>query len=322
MTRKEVVKRAIHFQDPGRIPMFFFNGDLSNSDIYQVVLEDWYMGEKRDLTEWGFYWDKDDNDPAGMGVPRDIFVKEWDQLEDYVKNHAPNPFREDRFKVLEGLDVGDKYLMGSLYLTGFTTMTFIRGFENLLVDMLLEPDEVRKLADVVFGIENDIIRQMPKYGFDAVALYDDWGTQRAMMVSPEVWRDIFKPYYKEQFDLAHSLGMDVFMHTCGDVRPILGDYVDLGLDMLNLGQLDLNGYDNIRENYKGKMCFVQPINYQTTGISGTKEEIYAEAKMIIDMLGGSEGGLIAEIFDYEGMGWNPVDPRNTQYQIDAFIDQI
>ena len=157
MLKKEVVKKAVHFDNPGRIPLFMFSGDLSRSDIVQVVLEDWYMGEKRDLTEWGFYWDKDDNDPAGMGVPRDVLVKDWDDLEEYIKKYAPDPFKADRFKALEGVEVGDKYLMGSLYLTGFTTMTFIRGFEDLLMDMITDPDQVRKLADLVFGIENDII---------------------------------------------------------------------------------------------------------------------------------------------------------------------
>lgn len=62
MTRKEAVKRAIHFQNPGRVPKFFFNGDLSRSDIVMVVCEDWAMGPNHDEVEWGFTWDIEEGD--------------------------------------------------------------------------------------------------------------------------------------------------------------------------------------------------------------------------------------------------------------------
>ncbi len=320
LTRKEVVKRAIKMQDPGRIPLFIFNGDVSDTDILQVVLEDWYMGENKDLTEWGFYWNKDNDDPAGMGVPRDIFIKDWADFEDYKKHHAPDPFRADRFKEADATDKGDKYFMGSLYLTGFTTMTFLRGFENLLIDLYEEPENVKRLAEFVFGIENDIIRQMPSHGFDAVSLFDDWGTQRSLMIAPDMWRDIFKPFYKEQFELCHSLGMDVFFHTCGYVYPIIGDLIECGVDMFNLAQADLNGMEKTSAEFRGKVCFAQPINYQTTGLFGSKEDIYAEVGDIIRCFGGREGGLIAELFDFEAMGWKPADPRNSEYTKQAFLD--
>ena len=47
---------------------------------------------------------------------------------------------------------------------------------------------MEQLADIVFGFENEIIRQMPEYGFDGVSLFDDWGMQQSMMISPELWR--------------------------------------------------------------------------------------------------------------------------------------
>lgn len=120
------------------------------------------------------------------------------------------------------------------------------------------------------------------------------------------------------FALAHELGMDVFFHTCGSVYPIIGDLIDAGVDMLNLGQLNLNDPERLQKEFKGKVCFCQPLDYQKTGLSGTREEILAEGKYIFDLLASKNGGLIAEIFDYELMGWQPKDPRNTHYQIEAF----
>ena len=324
MTRKEAVKRAIKMQNPGRIPMFVFNeADYvdPDTDILKITLEDWYLGEKGDWTEWGFFWDRDPADPTSMGVPRDVTIKEWDQLEEYKKTLAPNPYREDRWKAAKEVDVGDRYLIGTLYLTGFTVMSFLRGFENLLVDFYEEPEKVRELAELVFGIENEIIKQMPKYGFSGVMLFDDWGSQRAMLISPEMWRDIFKPFYKEQFRIAHEAGIDIYFHTCGMVYPIIGDLIECGADMIHLGQADLNDPEKSREEYRGKVCFVSSINYQTTGITGTKEEIYAEARDIMRCFGTDEGGLIALVFDYESMGWKTKYPDNGLHTKTAFLDQ-
>lgn len=321
MMRKEVVKKAIHFQTPGRVPKFFFNGDLSKSDIVQVVLEDWYLGENKDETEWGFAWNRDLNDAASMGVPRTNPLADWSQFETFKKELGPKPLDTFRFREMENISKDDdRYLMGSLYLTGFTVMTFLRGFEQLMIDFYENPEIVEALAEYVFGIENEIIKQMPAYGFDAVALYDDLGMQTNLLISPKLWREFIKPRMKEQIDLAHSLGMDVFLHSCGDVKLVLEDFVEMGIDMLNLGQADLNDFDNLKDNFRGRICFVHPINYQTTGISGTREEILAEGKMLRETFSMPEGGLISMLFDYEGMGWQPKDPRNTQWQIEAFED--
>ena len=91
--------------------------------------------------------------------------------------------------------------------------------------------------------------------------------------------------------------------------------------MINLGQADINDPEKIRAEFKGKVCFAQPINYQTTGLFGTTEEIYAEAREIMRCFGGPEGGLIAELFDYELMGWKPKYPENSEYTKRAFIEQ-
>jgi len=318
MTRKETVKRAIHFQEPGRVPKFYFNGDLSQSDIVLVVCEDWAMGEKHDATEWGFTWDIQEGESAPMGVPHFNVIDDWKDLDDYIARKLPDPHRPDRFRRLADVEIGDRYLLGSTFLSGFTVMMMLRGFENLMYDLYDEPENVARLAEAVFETENEIIREMKARGFDGVAFFDDWGTQRAMMIAPDLWRQHFLPFYKKQFALVHELGMDVFFHTCGSVYPIIGDLIDAGVDMLNLGQLDLNQPQQLQKDFKGKVCFCQPLDYQKTGLFGTREEILAEGKAVFDLLADKKGGLIAEIFDYELMGWQPKDPKNTLYQIEAF----
>ncbi len=317
-TRRDVVKRAIHFQNPERIPMFYFNGDLSKSDMVLVVCEDWAMGPAQDEVEWGFTWDIEPGESSPMGVPRFTLLDEWDKLDEYIAHSLPDPDRADRFRRLKEVEVGDRYLLGSTFLSGFTVMMLLRGFENLMIDLYEEPEQVKRLAEAVFGVENRIIRLMKEHGFDGVALFDDWGSQRAPFISPQLWREHFLPHYRKQFELVHSLGMDVFFHTCGVVYPIIGDLIEAGVDMLNLGQLNLNDPPRLSQEFKGKVCFCQPLDYQKAGLSGTREEILAEGKYIYELFGDSRGGLIPEIFDYEKMGWQPEKPENTLYQIEAF----
>jgi hypothetical protein len=85
---------------------------------------------------------------------------------------------------------------------------------------------------------------------------------------------------------------------------------------LNPGQPNINGIPKMGENFSGKMCFACPVSYQTTGISGTKEEIYGEVKELVDCLGNRGGGLIGHIpTDIIGLG---AKPENIDYMLDAF----
>ena len=256
MNRKDLVKKTIKFQDPNRIPLFIFNGDRNDSDIMQIDLERFYLGSKKNITEWGFEWDNPD--PLLMGTPIKPPISKWDDFEYYKNYKKPNPFDKTRFNEVSEVIAKygkDRYYMGSLYLTGFTIMSFLRGYCNLLEDIYINREKVEELAEMVFGIENDIIRQMKDYKFDGVSLWDDWGTQTNMIIKPDIWREIFKPKYREQFKLAHSYNLDVYFHTCGMVYDIIPDLIEIGVDMLNLGQPDINGIERIGRDFGGKICF-------------------------------------------------------------------
>ena len=182
--------------------------------------------------------------------------------------------------------------------------------------MYLERENIERLADVIFGFEEEVIKQLKPQGFDAVSFADDWGNQKSMFISPKLWRDIFKPRYKRQIDLAHECGLDLYFHCCGYIYDIMPDFIDIGLDILNPGQPNINGIQRMGEDFSGKICFACPVSYQTTGISGTKEQIYREAKELADCLGNHNGGLIGIVAsDLVGLG---AKPENVNYIRDAF----
>ncbi len=311
LNSRETVKRAIHMEGPNRVPLLFFNRDKKQSDIIMIDIVRHFIGDKKDMSEWGFKWERHDDT---MGQPVEELIKEWKDLTNLV---IPDAANKKRFSHVDDVmnKYGGKYYIASLGLTGFTIMSFLRGFENILVDIYENTQKVQELADIVFTFEENIIRQLKSYNFDAVAFFDDWGTQTNLILSPDKWREIFKPRYKKQFDLAHRCGLDVYFHCCGNIYEIIPDFIEIGVDMLNLSQPNIFDIENLRNEFGGKVCFVCPISYQTTAITGSKEDIYKEAKRLVDNLGSYNGGLIGYIEEYHSIG---LSEDNYKHCIDAF----
>jgi len=310
----ERVKRAVHFEKPDRAPILLYNRDFEQSDIIITEVVTHWGGENRDVSEWGFTWEKLD---GTMGQPKEPLMKSWDEPGCLRVPDASDP---TRFAAVPEIKrkYGDKYYVASLALTGFTVMTFLRGFSETLEGLYEEPESVGALADAVFGFEEQIIEKCRRYGFGAVAFFDDWGTQTNMLISPTMWREFFKPRYKKQFDLVHECGMDVYFHCCGQIEAIIPDFIEIGVDILNLSQPNVFNIEELGRAYSGKTCFLCPISYQTTSLSGTKEEIYAEAKLLIENLGTPNGGFIGYVEEYASIG---LSEENYQNCVGAFLEQ-
>ncbi|HEY5587155.1 MAG TPA: uroporphyrinogen decarboxylase family protein [Ruminiclostridium sp.] len=309
--RKTQVLKAIKMQGPDYVPVFFFNKDKDQSDIIQVDIQKHFGGTNKNTSEWGFVWETKDET---MGQPIDTVIKDWEQLDSII---LPDPYVTDRFEEAEQIIKlnMDKFLVAGLSLTGFTTMTLVAGFENVLEGLYLERENVEKLADMVFGFEEKLIELASAYPFDAVNFADDWGTQNSLIISPKLWREFFKPRYKRQFDLIHEKGMSVIFHCCGNIYDIIPDFIEIGVDVLNLSQPNLFDIEKLGKDYGGKVCFMCPVSYQTTSISGTKEDIYKDVKSLVDNLGSCNGGLLGYIEEYHSVG---MSDDNYQSCINAF----
>jgi len=271
------------------------------------------MGKNIDKSEWGFVWERFD---GTMGQPREALLPSWNDWDQLVR---PDPYDASRFEdaALALQRYNDKYCVASLALTGFTVMTFLRGFKNILEDLYFEREQVECLADLVFGFEEDVIHQLKGRGFDAVAFFDDWGTQTGLLISPVHWREVFKPRYLRQFALAHELGLDVYFHSCGQIGEIIPDLIEIGVDILNLSQPNLFDLVAIGEAYRGKVCFLCPISYQTTSLTGTKADIYRDAASLIQNLGTLHGGIIGYVEEYSSIG---LSEENYWHCVNAFRD--
>jgi len=308
MTKKERVLRAIEFDNSDSIPIWHFNYNETDGDILRFE----FAIETDGLSEWGYRWVTMDD--GTMGQPSGPVIRDWDAITEY---NFPKLRKSDRLKGLEEFKKSsvNHYLIAGIGITGFTTYTFLRGFENAMTDFLLEPDRAGNLLDKIFSFENDLITVAAEHGFDGVHFQDDWGTQGSLIISPDLWRNIFKPLYRTQFEHAHEKGLHVWFHSCGNILPIIADFNEIGVDVMNISQPNAVNIHEVGEALRGKQCFMVPVSYQTISISGTREEIFAEAELLFTELGTINGGFIGYVEEYSSIG---MSKENYRACIDAF----
>ena len=305
MTGKERVIKAIEFNDPDRIPICFWNRDHERGDIMLFELsiprltDVFAVTEGKIGSEWGYEWTKLND--GTMGQPEKSVIENWSDLDNYSFPQL-NPARRTNGIETFKKQAGNRYLLSSLCISGFNIYMFIRGFQNAMLDFMNEAGRAIELLDGIFSFESDLIALTAELGFDGIHFADDWGTQDNLIISPTLWRKIFKPRYQKQFELAHTLGLHVWFHCCGNITSIIPDFHEIGVDVMNISQPNVVDIPKVGTVLKGKQCFMIPINYQTVSISGTPKEIKAEARRLYNELGTKNGGFIGYVEDYSCMG--------------------
>ena len=301
----------MRFGGPERVPIYLFNRDQDQSDIVAMDVQHHFLGPARDRSEWGFGWNRLD---ATMGQPTSYLIEDWGDL---ARLRTPDPSAAWRFAGAHEFrqTYHDRFRLASLGLSGFTTMWCLRRFDRLMLDLAEHPTQVDELADLVFGFEEALIRELPRHGFDAMALFDDWGTQQGLLISPALWRKMFKWRYERQFRLAHELGLAIYFHCCGQISKIIPDLIEIGVDLLNLSQPNLYDISELGRRFGGRICFVCPVSYQTTSISGTRPDIYRDVEALVSHLGRFNGGLVGYVEEYQSIG---LSEANYQACAEAF----
>jgi len=172
--------------------------------------------------------------------------------------------------------------------------TFMCGMERLLLWLVLEPDFVHALLR---GIANYIWNTMDmlfeRFAFDGIALSDDYGTQKAMLISPEAWRRFVRPLLAELLAAAKAARRTVFLHSCGNIRPIVPDLVELGLDILHPIQPEAMDILELKREFGRDLTFCGGLGTQDLLVNATPQKVRDEVRRLKDEMGRG-GGYILE----------------------------
>jgi uroporphyrinogen decarboxylase len=304
-SRRRLVEQAISFQTPQRVPVVFWNCDQTEGDVLVYHLSLGQPGHL-EVNEWGYRLEHLDD--GTMGHPTAAHLPDWESARGF---EAPDLREEDRMAGVPAFldQCGDRYRLASLDLSGFTVYSLLRGFENSMADFLWEPERAGWLMDLILDFECRLMALVAGRGFQGIHFADDWGTQTGLMVSPRLWREMFKPRYRRHFARAHELGLHVWFHCCGNFAEIADDFHEIGVDVLNVSQPNVLDMSALGQRLRGKQCFLIPISYQTVSIRGTPEEIHAEARRLFDLLATPAGGFIGYVEEYSSMGMSAANYR-------------
>ena len=128
---------------------------------------------------------------------------------------------------------------------------------------------------------------------DGVEFMDDWGSQTSLLIAPELWREVFRPLYREYCQILHAKDKWVFFHSDGNISDIFGDLVEIGVDAVN-SQLFCMDMDRLAQQFRGQVTFWGEIDRQRLLPFGTSREVRAAVDRVRTALDFGRGGLIAQ----------------------------
>jgi len=213
--------------------------------------------------------------------------------------HFPDPLAPGRFDWAEDTikAYGEEYaIIGEQECTIFELSWYLVGLEKFLLDMALGKPYVFKLLDRIMNFSLKQATRLIELGVDIILFGDDMGDQNGMMISPAMWRSVFKPRMLHVFQTVKRLNPDVQIayHSCGSILPIIPDLIEIGLDILNPLQPLAKGMEAkfLKAEYGELLSFYGGIDIQNLLPSASPQEVKQTVQEIMSILG-KGGGYIA-----------------------------
>lgn len=171
----------------------------------------------------------------------------------------------------------------------------IRGMERALLDLAAEPRLARTMLERAAAFSLHLAKAVcERFPLDWLWTGDDIGGQQGMIVSPRSWRDMIRPLLADIVAVGKSEGLWVAFHSCGSIRPIIPDLIDIGIDVLNPIQCNCPGMDplELKAEFGGELTFFGGIDTQYLLPYATADEVYRATTRLLEGMMRDGGGYI------------------------------
>ena len=160
---------------------------------------------------------------------------------------------------------------------------YVRGVEQILVDILINPEIAMAIFRRIADFYDEYLRRTllaAEGNIDMIFTGDDFGTQENTFMAVDTWRALLKEGFKRFIDIGHEFNCKVVHHTCGCIRPLIPDFIECGLDILNPIQPEAAGMDfqAIKQEFGERICFHGGISIQKTLPFGAPEDVCNEVR--------------------------------------------
>ena len=258
---------------------------------------------------YGCVWHGEVNGIVGIveGHP----LEDWDALEDF---QMPDPETQLPLGPVDWDTVREQMRLrterGELRMAGtehgflFLRLYYLRGFENLMVDMATEEPRLDRLIEMITQYTEYQVRRYLDMGIDVYGVAEDLGAQTASVMGPRMFDRWIAPAYRRIIDPCHERGVHVHNHSDGYVMDIIDRLIDVGMTICNIQDL-VNGVDDIARELKGRVCVDLDVDRQSVVPYGTPREIRDLIEYEVRTLGSPQGGLMMTCGVYP-----PTPPEN------------
>jgi len=335
---KDEVVKAIEHRGPCRVPMMihmwnspgtFEEREPQVREIQAEYPQDFFLVSPRMPAHWDAP-DADDYIPgySWMNQPppqttavrahdANVAIRDWSQLDDILAAW-PDPTIPQMYEGLHDQierDAAGRYTGVVWWFCFYERLWSLRGMENIMCDFYENPDHLARLMDALCDFYCTVIeRAGAELGVDCVFTSDDIGMQTGPMFSPAIFREFFKPRYERLIRAAHDNGMHFWLHTCGDVTLFLGDFVEIGLDVIHPIQKYAMDERRTAQRFGGKICFWAGMDVQQILPRGTPDDVRREVRFMIDTYDRPDGGCMIT-------AGNAVTPDVPIENLRAFYDE-
>jgi uroporphyrinogen decarboxylase len=209
--------------------------------------------------------------------PFKVHVKEFKQYEDMIKNE------------------GKEYaILGACACTMFEAAWYLRGLENFLTDLYLNKDFAIELLDMTMEYSLTISKRLVEMGVDIIWWGDDVSNERGPYINPKLFRELLKPRYAYMVDEVRKINKDVYIafHCDGKIDWVIDDFIDVGFNILNPLQPDVNNVAEIKKKYGKKLTFWGNTDTRRVLNLGSFSDVAEEVRHVIEVLSPGGGHIL------------------------------
>jgi Uroporphyrinogen decarboxylase (URO-D) len=261
--------------------------------------KNWMDLSREEIDEWGVIWKRAEG-RTSIGHPLKEPLTNWDDYDRYRERYNPDPTDESRYRTFSRFVkiLGrKKYRLAILGNLGpFSLAGNIRGFNNFLMDHMTNPQKLKvflsHLTDYFIAAIDMWEKFASPHGF---ILYDDLASQQRPFIRPSLFAEFYEPVFRTIIEKAHSLDIEVHLHSCGKIDQLISSLIEWGLDALELDSPRMTGYCDLAP-FRGQIMMWGCVNIQTIYPNGTGEECEREVWHMVRNLGTEKGGYGAYLY--------------------------
>jgi uroporphyrinogen decarboxylase len=252
------------------------------------------------MTEWGIrrgglHWGQPLTHPLRDAVTvSDVEAyKGFPDPDDFITKYTPDQEEWAR----------DYCLIGGCWSPFFHDSTELVDMEEFFVKMYTDPDVceaiIARCCEFYLEVDRRTFADNPGK-IDMYFMGNDFGSQRALLMSPDMWRKFYKPHVAKLIAQAKRNGCVTAIHSCGDIHEIIGDFIEIGVDAINPIQIGAEHMrpEDLIEEFGADCVFFGGIDENNILQYATEEEVRAETRRIIDILGRHGRYIVAASHDY------------------------